>query len=99
MTEQCQTGSTCTTKNATGECSCDMPEKLLALADEAWSELLKEKIKAEISKSCGEGMDKLAKLVAETNKAKWAHTIQGKVKCNEYKDKLKAIFSEGAQHS
>lgn len=96
MTEQCQPGSTCATKAATGECNCDMPEKLLALADEAWNELLKEKIKAEITKSCGDSMDKLAKLVAETNKAKWAHTIKGKVKCHEYKDKLKAIFSEVA---
>jgi hypothetical protein len=52
-----------------------MPEKLLALADEAWSQLLKEKIKTEISKSCAESIDKLAKLVAETNMAKWAYTI------------------------
>jgi hypothetical protein len=38
---------------------------------------LKEKIKAEIGQSCGDEMDKLAKLVAETNKAKWAHNYQG----------------------
>jgi len=96
MTDQCQTQSTCTTKATTGECCCDMPEKLLALADEAWHELLKDKIKAEIAKSCAEGMDKLAKLVAETNKAKWTHTIKGKVKCEEYKDKIKELFSAGA---
>lgn len=73
-----------------------MPERLLALADETWMELLKEKIKAEISKSCGDGMEKLAKLVSETDKAKWAHTIKGKVKSDEYKNKLKDLFSEGA---
>lgn len=96
MSEQCQTDTTCTTKAAHSDSCCDMPEKLLALADEAWHELLKEKIKAEITKSCGDSMDRLAKLVTETNKAKWAHTIQGKVKCDEYKNKLKAFFSEGA---
>lgn len=94
MTDQCQE-TTCATKPATKDSCCDMPERLLALADEAWHELLKEKIKAEISKSCGDSMEKLAKLVTETNKAKWAHTIQGKVKCDEYKDKLKAFFSGG----
>lgn len=94
MPDQCQNETTCTMKAATSSCSCDMPEKLLALADEAWHELLKEKIKAEISKTCADSMDKLAKLVAETDKAKWAHMIKGKVKCNEYRDKVKAIFSE-----
>lgn len=96
MSDQCHSETTCPTKNVTDDCTCNMPEKLLALADEAWNELLKEKIKEEISKSCGESMDKLAKLVAETNKAKWTHTIKGKVRCREYKDKLKALFTAGA---
>lgn len=87
------------TKAATSDSGCDMPGKLLALADEAWHELLKEKIKVEIAQSCGDGMDKLAKLVADTNKAKWAHTIKGKVKCDEYQKKLKEFFSEGAVNS
>jgi hypothetical protein len=71
-----------------------MPEKLLAIADEAWYELLKEKIKKEIEKSCGPRLDKLSKLVAEANNGKWAHEIQGKVKCDEYKRNLKAMFTE-----
>ena len=92
---KCQIESTCApSKNY--ECCCPMPEKLLALADEAWHDLLKEKIKDQISNSCGDNMDKLAKLVAETNKEKWAHTVKGKVKCSEYKDKLKDLFVEGS---
>ena len=93
MTEKCNIEGTCTTE-ATGDC-CDMAEKLLVIGDEAWNELLKEKIKAEIEKSCGAGMDKLANLIATTNKAKWTHEIQGKVKCEEYKQNLKALFTEG----
>lgn len=96
MSDQCHTETPCMTKAASSDCGCDMPEKLLALADEAWHELLKEKIKAEIAKSCPDSMDKLARLVAETNKAKWAHTMKGKLKCDEYKNKLKEFFTEGA---
>lgn len=86
----------CSTQSATSDCGecCDMPGKLLAMADEAWYELLKEKIKKEIQGSCGERLDKLAKLVAETNNAKWAHEIMGKVKCEEYKGSLHAMFTE-----
>jgi len=58
---------------------------------------LKEKIKVEISKSCGDDMEKLAKLIAETNKAKWAHTVQGKLRCDEYKENIKAIFSQACK--
>jgi len=99
MTEQekCQIEATCTKQAANDDCCCDMPEKLLAMADEAWFELLKEKIKVEISKSCGNDMEKLAKLVAEANKEKWAHTVQGKIKCDEYKENIKAIFSQAAK--
>lgn len=93
MTEKCDVHGTCSTETTTCDC-CDMPEKLLTLADEAWYELLKEKIKAEILDSCGPRMDKLAKLIAETNHAKWTHEIQGKVKCEEYKGSLKAMFTE-----
>lgn len=92
MNEQCDIQGSCTTE-AAGDC-CDMPEKLLALADEAWYELLKEKIKAEIEKSCGVRLDKLANFIAETNKAKWEHEFQGKLKCEEYKQNLMALFSE-----
>ena len=99
MTEQqtCQTEADCRKKESRGDCCCDMPEKLLALADEAWFELLKEKIKAEIAQSCGDDMDKLAKLVAETNKAKSTHNIHEKVKCDEYKENIKAIFSQACK--
>ncbi len=91
--EKCDSDQCSTAKSEnTGEC-CDMPEKLLALADEAWFEVLKEKMKAEISTTCGDRLDKLAKLVTETNQDKWMHTIQGKVKCEEYKENLKAMFA------
>jgi len=70
-----------------------MSEKLLALADAAWCELMKEKIKKEIEASCGEQMSKVAKLVAETNKAKWAAKISAKQHCQEYRTNLLSLFT------
>jgi len=92
MSETCKANEACETVH-NDECCCDMPERLLCLADEAWYEVLKEKMKDEIRKSCGENMDKLAKLVVGTNKAKWAHMVKGKIKCDEYKQNLKNIFA------
>ncbi len=75
-------------QSASSEC-CEIPEKLLCLADEAWRELLKDKIKQEIQKAAGPKLDSLAKLVAETNHRRWTHQIQGKIKCDEYKQQVK----------
>ena len=71
-----------------GEC-CNAPEKLLCLADEAWKEVLKDKIKQEIEKNSGAKLDALAKLVANANQQKWAHLIEGKQKCDSFKDQVR----------
>lgn len=93
-TESCSTQAAhCATPPASEEC-CDFPEKLLDLADEAWLEVVKEKIKKEIEASCGEKLNKLAKLVAETNKTKWSAKIAGKQQCQEYKQNLLKLFTE-----
>ncbi len=83
--EECHEGAG---QSASSEC-CEIPEKLLCLADEAWRELLKDKIKQEIQKTAGPKLDSLAKLVAETNHRRWTHQIQGKIKCDEYKQQVK----------
>ncbi len=92
------TTDTCVTvqkESATEEC-CDMPEKMLALADAACEELLKEKIKTAIEKSCGAEMDKMAEFLAEKNCQRWAHTIKGKALCEEFKKGLFEMFVAGA---
>ena len=96
MSNECSNDSCCGTKESSNcgsdqDC-CDMPEKLLGLADEAWHEVVKDKIKAEIESSCGEKLDKLAKIVASANSGRWAHQIQGKVKCEEFKSSIKELF-------
>lgn len=49
----------------------DFAAELLALADEAWMEVLKEKIKDHIRESSGKKLDELAKLVSESNGCRW----------------------------
>lgn len=74
-----------------GSCCC--AEKFLAIADEAWKEVLKDKIKAKILAKKGEHMEQLADLIATINGEKWKHKISERLKSDEYKEKLKEFFS------
>ncbi|HNB23492.1 MAG TPA: hypothetical protein PKZ32_13810 [Candidatus Melainabacteria bacterium] len=82
---------TATHKGSDDQC-CNLHEKLLCLADEAWKEVLKDKIKKEIEKSAGAKLDALAQIVAGANHQKWTHMIEGKQKCDEYKNQIKEAF-------
>lgn len=85
----------CSTGSSHGkEQECNMHEKLLCLADEAWKEVLKEKIKQEIEKSSGAKLSSLAKVVAEANGRKWAFMIQGKKACDDFKTQVRTLLSE-----
>jgi len=70
----------------------DFAAELLDLADEAWMEVLKEKIKEQIIKNNGDHLDALAKLVSETNNARWKNKIGKKNSCHEFKAKLDDLF-------
>lgn len=72
---------------------CDFPEQLLALADEAWMEVLKEKIKAKIESHSGKKLDQLASLVAQSNQARWKNRMGEKHVSREFKQKLVEFFS------
>ncbi len=74
-----------------GHCHC--AEKFLEIADEAWKEVLKEKIKEKIIAKKGEHIEKLAEIVALANGEKWKHKISAKTKGNDFKEKLKGFFS------
>lgn len=74
-------------------CDCGCSDKFLSLADEAWMEVLKEKIKCKIIEHKSEHMDKLAELIAKANGERWKNKISSKTKSNEFKDELKAFFS------
>lgn len=90
----CHDGSAQQCSTVGKEQECNLHEKLLCLADEAWKEVLKEKIKVEIEKSSGEKLTKLAKVVAEANGRKWQFMIQGKKACDDYKHQVRSLLAE-----
>jgi hypothetical protein len=70
----------------------DFAHQLLEMADEAWMEILKDKIKSKILESSGAHLDQLAKLVSDSNKERWKHKIAGNAVANDYRDKFSEFF-------
>lgn len=71
----------------------DFAHELLELADAAWMELLKDKIKEQIKSSNGAQLDKLAKLVNHANKERWDHKMAKKSVCDSFREKLHEHFT------
>lgn len=68
-------------------------DELLALADEAWMEVVKEKIKKQIEETTGAHLDKLAQLVSTANHQKWNSKLALMKAKEEYEAKLSDYFS------
>lgn len=73
---------------------CHFAEQLLEVADQAWMEVVKEKMKKQIESTSGKKLDDLAKIVTEANHARWKGLMAGKHCEENYKEKLRAFFSE-----
>jgi hypothetical protein len=73
------------------ENSCDYPEYFLEVADEAWIEVLKEKIKDHIRKNDPK-IDEVARIVAEANKEKWKSKMSKHKCCENYAHQLMHCF-------
>jgi len=72
----------------------DFPHQLLEMADEAWMEVLKEKIKEQIKATSGAKLDKLAKIVAEANNDRWEQKLQLLDIAHTFTDKIRAFFTQ-----
>lgn len=68
--------------------------KLLDIADQAWMEVLKEKIKDHI-RTNDRKIDEMAKIISEANHERWQRKMAKKRACEEYKEKLKGLFCSG----
>jgi hypothetical protein len=92
----CCEGGTCSVchGNHEGSEKGDFAGELLTLADQAWMEVLKEKIKKQIESESGSHLDNLAKLVAQTNQMRWKNKLEAKHGCHEFKDKLADLFKK-----
>lgn len=72
----------------------DFAHQLIAIADDAWMELLHEKIKKQIEISDGANLDKLAKLVSEANRERWNHKLAINKNATDYKNNLDQFFGK-----
>lgn len=66
---------------------CDYAAAFLELADEAWMEVLKEKIK-DIIRSDDKKINELAAIVAQANNERWKKKMAKHDCCAEYEKKL-----------
>lgn len=73
----------------------DLSTDLLDLADAAWMELLKEKIKKHIEKRSGAHLDQLAAYISENNHARWSAKMAEERTQQEFEDKLMSILMSG----
>jgi hypothetical protein len=89
-----QGGSSCCSGTYHSEDKHDFAHQLLELADAAWMEVLKEKIKENIRTSSDKNLDELAKIISETNKERWQRKMAKKKACESYKEKLASFFSK-----
>lgn len=71
----------------------DFARELLEMADQAWMEVLKEKIKEQVRTTNGANLDQLAKLVAEANHVRWKHKMNVQKDVHSYKEKLSTFFN------
>lgn len=70
-------------------------DELLKLADEAWMEVLKEKIKDEIRQHSGDHLTETAKLVAQANHVRWKEKLQSRKDLQDFEDRLRNLIFKG----
>lgn len=90
-----QSGCNCSCHSCT--CCCQhhqgkYADELLKLADQAWMEVLKEKIKEEIKQHSGDHLSQTAKLVAGANHVRWKEKLQSKKDLQDYEDQLRNLI-------
>ncbi|MFH1094693.1 MAG: hypothetical protein V1728_00570 [Candidatus Micrarchaeota archaeon] len=101
--EECQTNpcsapasfqpSSCQPKPCHGS-GCEMTDEMMELADEAWSCLMKEKMKAYLEKMDGKKMDTIAQAAVEVSKAHWGGKMKMKADMREAMEKLRMAMSK-----
>lgn len=69
-------------------------DQLLHLADEAWMEVLKEKIKKDIETKEGSQLDELAKLITQSNHQRWIAKMEEKKTGTEFQSQLQSLMHQ-----
>lgn len=96
---ECHTTGCCSCSPKHHHCGCEChthhckySDDLLGLADEAWMEVVKDKIKEEIIQHSGKHISNLAKIVAEANHARWNYKLSEKKNQEEYEEQLRSLM-------
>ncbi|MFM7469279.1 MAG: hypothetical protein ACKO37_07265 [Vampirovibrionales bacterium] len=84
--------SACETPVSQEANTCCLSEKLLHIAEEAWHELMKEKIKVAMEASCGDAMTHLAQAAAQASKAQWEAKLSAKMATKQASHHLKDVI-------
>src|SRR5205814_6628137 len=66
----------------------DFSHELIELADEAWMDVLYEKIKEQVIAKSGKQLDQLANLVAESNHQRWRNKLGANRATSELREKI-----------
>lgn len=69
-------------------------KQLLEMADDAWMEVLKEKIKKNIEQTNGEALDALAKIVSDSNHERWKHKLSIQKSNRSFEEQLNKFFNK-----
>jgi hypothetical protein len=77
---------------------CSIAHQLVAVADQAWLEVLKEKIMDHI-RSSDSKIDQIAEIVAEANHHRWQNKLSEKQNCANYAKRLIELLRQGGNHS
>ncbi len=85
--------SSCQPKSCPGS-GCEMTDEMMGLADEAWSCLMKEKMKACLERTDGKHMDAIAQAAVDVSKAHWGGKMKMKADMREAMEKLRMAMSK-----
>jgi hypothetical protein len=85
--------------DCSGQCGCKkchIANKFFELADCAWMEVLKEKIKENI-KSSAKNLDELARMISEANHERWQKKMENKICTGSFEEKLSEFFGQSCR--
>jgi len=85
----CGCGSSCGNEKECCEENTSCGKMMMDMANESWSELMKEKMKAAYEKAIGDKMSKMASVGVEACMAYWNQKMKNEASCAEFEEKLK----------
>lgn len=91
--ESCNTSCNCASCGCSENSCCDEESSkgkmFMDMANDAWSELMKEKMKSAYEKAMGDKMNKAAAVSVEACMAYWGQKMKNEASFAEFEEKLK----------